>query len=60
MSEERVLTYGEKLVWVSFNPSTLQEVDVVKQTYAGIIDTLKNMQDTTTSSFAKRTFACNH
>lgn len=36
--EERVLTYGEKLVGVTFNPSGIPEVDEIKELYARVID----------------------
>lgn len=34
------LTYGEKAVWLSFNPTGRQDVSEIKRMYANIIDTL--------------------
>lgn len=38
MREERELTYGEKAVGLTFNPSRDPEVDQVKAAFAAIID----------------------
>lgn len=37
-SETRELTYGEKAVGLSFNPSGMSDVDKLKKLYADIID----------------------
>lgn len=42
MSDDRELTYGEKAVGLTFNPSGDEVVNKVKQLYAEIIDTLNN------------------
>ena len=39
--ETRELTFGEKAVGVSFNPSKMPEVDEVKKNFAALIDTLE-------------------
>lgn len=38
--EEQKLTFGEKAVGLTFNPSSDQNVDKLKKLYAEIIDTL--------------------
>ncbi len=38
MSEERAQTYGERAVGLSFNPSGMGDVEILKQAYAKIID----------------------
>jgi hypothetical protein len=38
MSTERQMTYGEKAVGLSFNPSGMGDVDKLKGLYAQIID----------------------
>jgi hypothetical protein len=43
--EERTLTYGEKAVGLTFNPSNDPMVQEVKELYAKIIDILKNEQN---------------
>jgi hypothetical protein len=40
MNEDRELTFGEKLVGSTFNPSGISKVDDIKKTYASIIDLL--------------------
>lgn len=35
---ERPLTYGEKAVGLTFNPSNMEDVDKLKRLYAAIID----------------------
>lgn len=42
MDNERTLTFGEKAVGVTFNPSQKEEVKIVKELYARIIDMLSN------------------
>lgn len=38
---KRELTYGEKMVGLTFNPSGNPDVQLVKEQYAAIIDSLK-------------------
>jgi len=39
-------TYGEKLVWLQFNPSNDDAVSVIKKSYADIIDLLNEARKT--------------
>ena len=48
------LTYGQKAVGISFNPSADSAVDRVKQQYANIIDDMHNLRNTTESPEVKR------
>ena len=36
------MTFGQQIIGVSFNPSTLSEVDTTKAVCAGLIDALAN------------------
>lgn len=47
---QRELTYGEKAVGLTFNPSNLGEVDSCKQHYAKIIDGLHELRHNTMSN----------
>ena len=38
--QTRELTYGEKAVGITFNPSSIPEVDIIKWYYAAVIDNL--------------------
>ena len=42
---ERELTYGEKAVGLTFNPGGNELVDIMKKSYAYIIDNLKTLKD---------------
>ena len=53
MSETKELTFGEKAVGITFNPSTLPGVDKVKNECAKIIDTLNQMREETTNGEVK-------
>lgn len=46
MSEttERELTYGEKAVGLTFNPSAMSDVDKLKRLYARIIDHMNDFR----------------
>lgn len=46
MENTQTLTYGDKLVGRSFNPSALPVVDRIKELYAGIIDELAAIKST--------------
>jgi hypothetical protein len=48
------LTFGQKLVGLSFNPSGDDAVSQVKQTFANAIDQLNSLRSTTTSGEVKR------
>ena len=41
LEEKRELTFGEKAVGVSFNPSFMKEVDEVKSLFAKAIDVME-------------------
>ena len=41
---EAELTYGEKAVGLTFNPSGDEKVAVIKKAYAGVIDTLNDLR----------------
>lgn len=43
--EEKVLTFGEKAVGLSFNPSGDEKVNEVKELYAKIIDLCNDMRE---------------
>jgi len=54
MTEQRELTFGEKAVGLTFNPSSLKEVDEIKGLYAEIIDVLNNLRNKAPSGEVKR------
>ena len=41
---ETELTYGEKAVGLTFNPSGDEKVVAIKKAYAGVIDTLNDLR----------------
>lgn len=43
---ERELTFGEKAVGLTFNPSNDTDVDAIKRQYAAIIDLLEEVRHT--------------
>jgi hypothetical protein len=45
MNEERTLTFGEKAVGLSFNPSGMSDVDKLKKAYAEIIDHMNDFRE---------------
>jgi hypothetical protein len=45
MNEERKLTFGEKAVGLSFNPSGMSDVDKLKKAYAEIIDHMNDFRE---------------
>lgn len=51
---QRELTYGEKAVGITFNPSSMPEVDVVKKQYAELIDNLDYMRSQSSNPEVKR------
>lgn len=51
------LTFGQKRVGVTFNPSKNPEVDTFKSATANAIDELKRFSDASTDPEAKRAFA---
>ena len=42
---EQELTFGQQIIGVNFNPSSMPEVDTVKMMCAGMIDALANNFD---------------
>lgn len=54
MSDMKELTFGEKAVGLTFNPSNDPEVQAAKEDYARIIDRLNNLRGSTESSEVKR------
>ena len=45
----RELTFGEKAVGLTFNPSSLPDVDLAKRTFAASIDQANELQEKATS-----------
>lgn len=54
MEENRILSYGEKAVGISFNPGGSPSVDKVKKAYADIIDQLSKRREETRDLEQKR------
>lgn len=58
MSEQRELTFGEKAVGLTFNPSNGTEVGdhvaTIKQECAAVIDTLNNLRNSSDDGEVKR------
>lgn len=52
--EDRELTYGEKAVGLTFNPSNDPLVQGVKEQFAAIIDGLNNQREATDNGEKKR------
>lgn len=55
--ETRTLTFGEKAVGLTFNPSGDEHVISAKRAYAAIIDNLNDMRNSSTSADAKRHYS---
>lgn len=53
-TEERELTFGEKAVGLTFNPSADANVEVIKREFADIIDTLDSFRSEFASPDVKR------
>lgn len=51
---EAVLSFGEKAVGLSFNPSGDEGVNSIKRKYADIIDELNDLRESTTDGEVKR------
>ncbi|HHE3513998.1 TPA: hypothetical protein ACPDKP_000783 [Pasteurella multocida] len=54
MTELKELTYGEKAVGLSFNPGGNADVHDCKTAFAGIIDTMNELRNQTSSGEVKR------
>ena len=52
--EKKELTYGEKAVGLSFNPSNRLDVQDTKIAYAHIIDTMNDLKNNTSDPEVKR------
>ena len=52
--EEKKMTYGEKAVGLTFNPSNDDEVGKCKKGVADLIDQMNYLRNTTTSQEQKR------
>ena len=50
----RELTFGEKAVWLTFNPSWSTDVDLIKEAAAKFIDLCNDARNNTTSWEIKR------
>lgn len=50
----RELTFGEKAVGLTFNPSQIQSVDDIKKAFASAIDVLNYLRQNTESGEVKR------
>lgn len=56
-TEQRELTYGEKAVGLTFNPSGDSAVSTIKKYYAQIIDDMHSLRSGTGSTEAARLFS---
>lgn len=54
---EKVLSFGEKAVGISFNPSNNTQVEEIKQSCAKVIDYLNNLRNTTDNPEQKRMYS---
>lgn len=54
MSENRELTYGEKAVGLTFNPSNDDAVAKCKAEYAQVIDRMNDLRNSTDNAEVKR------
>jgi len=52
--EEQELTFGQKAVGLSFNPSNDDRVGIAKQRFADLIDEMNKLRNETTSGEVKR------
>jgi len=54
---ERELTFGEKAVGLTFNPSGDAHVNEIKKAFAAVIDILNDLREDTTSGEKKRMYS---
>lgn len=54
MTVEKEMTFGEKACGVSFNPSNDDDVSIIKQQFAKVIDTLNNYRSASDNAEEKR------
>lgn len=52
--QEQELTFGQKAVGLSFNPSNDDKVFITKQRFADLIDQMNSLRNETTSGEVKR------
>lgn len=52
--EDRSLTFGEKAVGLTFNPSNNEHVQLIKEKFAAVIDTLNDYRNATQDGETKR------
>jgi hypothetical protein len=57
VAPQRPLTFGEKAVGLSFNPSGSTVVNTIKVLYAAVIDELDQARNIAASSEAKRQYS---
>jgi superfamily I DNA/RNA helicase len=55
--DQREMTYGEKAVGLTFNPSGDPVVNDMKRDYAKIIDELNNLRDASSNEEQRRLFS---
>jgi hypothetical protein len=53
----REMTFGEKAVGLTFNPSGDENVNTIKQAFANAIDIMNNLRDATGSGEKKRMYS---
>lgn len=51
---QREMTFGEKAVGLTFNPSNSPQVDACKRGFAAVIDQMNELRDTTESAEVRR------
>lgn len=52
--DAREMTFGEKAVGLSFNPSADSMVDICKTTFSVVIDQMNDLRNSTTNAEIKR------
>lgn len=58
MSEDqKTLSFGEKAVGLSFNPSSNENVQKIKEQSAALIDTLNTLRENSTDNEEKRMYS---
>ena len=57
MNQKTTQTFGQKAVCLSFNPSAENQVDVIKNQYAQVIDTLNDLREASTDPEEKRMYS---
>lgn len=52
--ESKDLTFGEKAVGLTFNPSNNEVVETIKRSFAGIVDHLNSLRENTSDGEVRR------